>query len=295
MTNNIFKTKIGLALGGGAAKGIAHVGVLRALEDTKIPISFIAGTSVGAIVAALYAFNVDVTKIGELARRLTLSKVTNFRLSKTGFFSTDSLRLLMLEYLGEANIEDAAIPLAIVTTDISSGEEVVLTKGSVAEAVCASSAIPGIYVPVTIEGRKLVDGGLLQNVPVLPLREMGAQFTIASHLYSVNSYSQPNHALDIIRNAFEIAINAHTNIQLEEADLIFAMDLSDFSLRDNTHRYDELFGIGYNTATEKLTKLGWYHRTSFFFHLSRIIKLMAPFRSRLLNKKQSSIGSQNRF
>ena len=171
-----FKTKIGLALGGGAAKGIAHVGVLKALQDAKVDIDFIAGTSAGAIAAALYAFRLDLETIDQLARGLTFSKVTNFKLAKTGFFSTDSLKQLLLEQIGPVNIEDASIPLAIVTTDIKTGEVVTLTRGSLADAVCASTAIPGIYIPVSIGGRTLVDGGLLQNVPIQPLKMMGADF-----------------------------------------------------------------------------------------------------------------------
>ena len=170
MAKKLFNTKIGLALGGGAAKGIAHVGVLKALEDQKVSIRYIAGTSVGAIIASLYAFNVSVDDIGGLAKRLTMSKVTSFKLSKTGFFTTASLRDLIVEYIGEVNIEDAKIPLAIVATDIRNGEEIILRKGSVADAVSASAAIPGIYIPVEIDNRSLVDGGLVQNVPIEALQ-----------------------------------------------------------------------------------------------------------------------------
>ncbi len=257
MAIKLFNTTIGLALGGGAAKGVAHVGVLKALEDANVDIEYIAGTSVGAMLAALYAFNVDIDTIGDLSRRLTLSKVTTFKLNKTGFFSTNSLKDLMLEYLGDVNIEDATIPLAIVATDINSGEEVILTSGSVADAVCASAAIPGIYIPVIIGNRTLVDGGLVQNVPIEAVKAMGAGVTIASHLNSVSHYSEPSHVLDVMRNAFEIAVSHHTQDQVADADLLIGMDLSDFSLRDNTERYDELFAIGYDTAHSQLAKLAW--------------------------------------
>ena len=278
MAMNLFNTKIGLALGGGAAKGIAHIGVLSALEETEVDISYISGTSVGAIVASLYAFNVDTKTIGSLARRLTMSKVTSFKLNKTGFFSTNSLRELMLEYLGEVNIEDAKIPLAIVATDINSGEEVIFTSGPVADAVCASAAVPGIYIPVVIDGRTLVDGGLVQNVPVRPLRTMGAGVTIASNLSGVHHYSEPSHVVDVMRNAFEIAVSQHTKAQLKGVDLLISMDLSDFSLRDNTERYDELFAIGYDSTVNQLTKLSWYHKTNILLYLWRIVRDLAPFK-----------------
>jgi len=275
---NLFNTKIGLALGGGAAKGIAHIGVLSALEEAKVEISYISGTSVGAIVAALYAFKVDTATMGSLARRLSMSKVTTFKLNKTGFFSTDSLRELMLEYLGEVNIEDAEIPLAIVATDINSGEEVILTRGPVAEAVCASAAVPGIYIPVVIDGRTLVDGGLVENVPVGPLRTMGAGVIIASNLSAVNHYSEPSHVVDVMRNAFEIAVSRHTKAQLKDVDLLISMDLSDFSLRDNSERYDELFAIGYDSTLSQLSNVSWYHKTNILLYLWRIVRELAPFK-----------------
>jgi NTE family protein len=278
MAIKLFNTTIGLALGGGAAKGVAHVGVLKAIEDANVNIEYIAGTSVGAMLAALYAFNVDIDTIGSLSRRLTLSKVTTFKLNKTGFFSTNSLKELMLEYLGDVNIEDATIPLAIVATDINSGEEVILTSGSVADAVCASAAIPGIYIPVVIGSRTLVDGGLVQNVPIEAVKAMGAGVTIASHLNSVSHYSEPSHVLDVMRNAFEIAVSHHTQDQVADADLLIGMDLSDFSLRDNTERYDELFAIGYDSTVSQLTKLSWYHKTNILLYLWRIVRDLAPFK-----------------
>ena len=289
MFKKLFNTTIGLALGGGAAKGVAHIGVLKALEDANIEVDCIAGTSVGAMIAALYAFKVDVETIGSLARRLTMSKVTSFKLNKTGFFSTESLRELMLEYVGDVAIEDAAIPLSIVATDINSGEEIILTSGSVVDAVCASAAIPGIYIPIEINGRTLVDGGLVQNVPIEALQTAGAGVTIASHLNSVSHYQEISHVLDVMRNAFEIAVSQHTQDQLKEADLLISMDLSDFSLRDNTERYDELFNIGHQAATVQLTKLAWYKKTNVFLYIGRMMRELAPFKlpefiRRALNK-----------
>ena len=113
MDINLFNTKVGLALGGGGAKGVAHIGVLKAIEEANIKIDYLAGTSVGAMVASLiYAFNVDVNTISDIARRLTISDITTFKLNKTGFFTTELLRKLLIEYLGDVNIEDASIPLS---------------------------------------------------------------------------------------------------------------------------------------------------------------------------------------
>ncbi|MDG0969951.1 MAG: patatin-like phospholipase family protein [Porticoccaceae bacterium] len=278
MLMNLLNTSVGLALGGGAAKGIAHIGVLQALEDAEVKIDYLAGTSVGSMIAALYAFGVDLEIIGEVAQQLTLSKVSSFKLTKTGFFSTDSIKALIIDHLGTVNIEDANIPLAIIATDINTGEQVVFRSGPLAEAVCASSAIPGVYIPMEINGRMLVDGGLVQNVPVGPLKSMGAGVTIASHLSNVDRYPQPTHILDVMRNAFEIAVSRHTQTQLKEADLVIGMNLSDFSLRDNTDRYDELFAIGYNSGKQQITKLAWYHKTNLLMYVWRLIQQLAPFK-----------------
>ena len=176
------------------------------------------------------------------------------------------------------NIEDASIPLAIVATDINTGEAVIFRQGCLADAVCASASIPGIYIPMTLHGRTLVDGGLVQNVPVQPVKTMGADVVIASHLSSVDYYEKPENVLDVMRNAFEIAVSQHTNGEVAMADLIIAMNLSDFSLRDNTERFDELFSIGYDTATKQLNKFAWLGKRNPFFYLWRIILSLSPFK-----------------
>ena len=275
---NLFNTKVGLALGGGGAKGVAHIGVLKALEEANVQIDYLAGTSVGAMVASLYAFNVDVNTISDLARRLTISDITTFKLNKTGFFTTDPLRKLLIDYVGDVNIEEASIPLAIVATDINTGEAVIFRQGSLADAVCASASIPGIYIPMTLNGRTLVDGGLVQNVPVQPVKDMGAGVVIASHLSSVDRYEEPKNVLDVMRNAFEIAVSQHTKGEVDMADLLIAMDLSDFSHRDNTERHDELFAIGYETAAKQLSNFTWYGKRNIFLYLWRIIRGLNPFK-----------------
>ncbi len=278
MFDGLFNTKVGLALGGGAAKGVAHIGVLKALADAEVKVDYLAGTSVGSMVAALFAFGVDLDEIDKLARRLTLAKITTLRFTKTGLFATDSIHDLIVEHLGDVNIEDALIPLAIVATDITTGRPVILREGSLAQAVCASSAIPGIYSPVVIDGQTLVDGGLVQNVPLAPLKEMGAGVTIASHLSSVDQYPTPTHVLDVARNAFEIAVSENTRNQVAKADILLAMNLSQFSFRDNTDRYDELYSIGYDTCKAKIGTLRWYHRGNLLLYMWRALRQLAPFK-----------------
>jgi NTE family protein len=275
---SLFNTKVGLALGGGGAKGVAHIGVLQALEEARVKPDYIAGTSVGAMVAAMYAFNVNINTIANIARDLTLAQITTFKLNKTGFFTADPLKEILIEYLGEVNIEDATIPLSIVATDLTSGEEVIFTEGPLADAVCASASIPGVYIPMRLNGRILVDGGIVQNVPIRPLKAMGAGVIIASQLGGVQAYEEPKNVLDVMRNAFDIALSQRTKQEVKQADLLIAMDLRDFSIADNTQRYDELFAIGYDTAAKELAKMAWYRKGNLLLYVWRIICLLTPFK-----------------
>ena len=275
---SLFNTKVGLALGGGGAKGVAHIGVLRAIENASVKPDYVAGTSVGAMVAAMYAFNISIDTITNIARDLTLSQITTFKLNKTGFFTADPLKEILAEYLGEVNIEDASIPLAIVAADLKTGEEVILTEGPVADAVCASASIPGVYIPMKLDGRTLVDGGIVQTVPVRAVKDMGAGVIIASQLGGLGVYEEPKNVLDVMRNAFNIALSRRTKEEVKQADLLIAMDLKDFSIADNTERYDELFTIGYDTATKELTKMAWYRNSNLLLYVWRIICLLTPFK-----------------
>lgn len=275
---SLFNTKVGLALGGGGAKGVAHIGVLQALEEARVKPDYIAGTSVGAMVAAMYAFNVNINTIANIARDLTLAQITTFKLNKTGFFTADPLKDILIKYLGEVNIEDATIPLSIVATDLTSGEEVIFTEGPLADAVCASASIPGVYIPMRLNGRILVDGGIVQNVPIRPLKAMGAGVIIASQLGGVRAYEEPKNVLDVMRNAFDIALSQRTKQEVKQADLLIAMDLRDFSIADNTQRYDELFAIGYDTAAKELAKMAWYRKGNLLLYVWRIICLLTPFK-----------------
>lgn len=275
---NLFNTKVGLALGGGGAKGVAHIGVLHALEEARVKPDYIAGTSVGAMVAAMYAFNININTIANIARDLTLAQITTFKLNKTGFFTADPLKEILIEYLGEVNIEDASIPLSIVATDLTSGEEVIFTEGPLADAVCASASIPGVYIPMRLNDRILVDGGIVQNVPIRPLKSMGAGVIIASQLGGVRAYEEPKNVLDVMRNAFDIVLSQRTKQEVKQADLLIAMDLRDFSIADNTQRYDELFAIGYDTAAKELAKMAWYRKGNLLLYVWRILCLLTPFK-----------------
>ena len=143
--------KIGLALGGGAVLGAAHIGVLRALHEHNINVNYITGTSIGAFVASLVAFGKTWEEIESIASELKWMDISGVTLSKFALLTNEKLGELSIKHIGDKNIEDAMIPLAIIATDISNGEKIVLNKGSVATAIMASTCIPGIYKPIEFD------------------------------------------------------------------------------------------------------------------------------------------------
>lgn len=245
------KKNIGLALGGGAVLGAAHVGVLRAIDEYNIRINFITGTSIGAFVAALFAFGKTWKEIESIALELKWMDISSVTLSKYALLSNEKLGELLIKHIGNKNIEDAEIPLAFIATDISNGEKVVLNKGNIAIAVMASACIPGIFKPVEMDGRMLVDGGIAENIPVKTVREMGAKFIIGVDLNAMHTYQKPNNILDIILNSFHFLIQKTDKFQTKKANILLQPDLSKYSGSD-TKNVQELMQKGYEEATESL-------------------------------------------
>lgn len=278
MKLNPFNTRIGLALGGGAAKGIAHIGVLKAFEEEQIRIHCISGTSVGALVASYHAFGRPAESILSICSELNLSKILDFTLKRGGLFSTNSIREMIHRDLGDCRIEDANIPLAICATDIETGEQLIFRKGNLADAVCASMAVPGLFVPVEIDGRILVDGGLVENVPISPLAEMGAGIIVAVDLSHVGRYPKPEDTLDVISNAINIGIDFNTRKQLKKADIAVPLDLSGYSLTNNADRVEELYLEGYRPMKIKIRQVLWYKRWNVVISLIKAAGTLLPFK-----------------
>ena len=244
---------IGLALGGGAVLGAAHVGTLRAINDLDIKINYIAGTSIGAFVAAFFAFGKNWKEIKEIASKLRWIDITGISLSRYGLLSNENLGKIIVEHIGDKNIEDAGIPLAMIATDVTSGEKVILDKGSVADAVMASTCIPGIFNPIEINGKMLVDGGIVENVPINTTKEMGADFVIGVDLNSKHKYDKPDNILDVIMNSFHFLMQLADKLQTEDADLLIKPDLDKFN-RSDMNQIDELIVKGYNDSKKVLKK-----------------------------------------
>ncbi|NLV19339.1 MAG: patatin-like phospholipase family protein [Bacteroidetes bacterium] len=244
----------GLALGGGAVLGAAHVGTVRAIEELNIRIHYIAGTSIGAFVAAFYAFGKNWKELEKIASVMNWLDITGISLSRYGLLSNEKLGDMVIEQIGDKNIEDSEIPLAMVATDITTGEKVILKKGSVAQAVRASTCIPGIFMPVEIDGQMLVDGGVVENVPVNTVKEMGAEYVIGVDLNAKYSYEKPDNILDVILNSFNFLMLQSDKLQTDNADLLIKPDLSSFN-RSDTDQVDELMKKGYEDSINVLKKI----------------------------------------
>jgi NTE family protein len=223
--------KVGLALGGGAARGLAHIGVLEVLGKEGIPIDMIAGTSAGAAIGALYAQGKDAGVIKDLALNLSwrrLASLVDLALPKTGFIQGKKIKDLLESVIGgDIEFSKLRMPYACVAADIMTGEEVVISHGSVLEAIRASISIPAIFTVVKWEGRYLVDGGLVNPIPVSVLKGMGADFVIAvnvmpdvrSRVRLVEETKEP-HIISVIIQSFYIASYALGRSSLEDADIV---------------------------------------------------------------------------
>ena len=177
------KPKVALVLGSGAARGLAHIGVLKVLEEKKIPISMVAGTSMGALIAGAYAAGLGAKQMEEIACETNWLRVAKLffprRLQREGLLDGRRIEEFLIALIGEQKIEELKIPFAAVATDIWTGEEIVLKSGSLVKAIRASISFPFVFAPVQIDGRFLVDGGVVNPVPVNVAKDMGADFIIA--------------------------------------------------------------------------------------------------------------------
>ncbi len=235
---------IGVALGGGFARGIAHVGVLRVLEEEGIPVKVVAGTSVGALIGALYCSGISIEELVGIAHSCRFTTFARWTLSRYGFASNDRMVSFLNRVLKVRTFEELRIPLGITATDFNSGEAVVFHSGSIIDPVRASCAYPGMFLPVQIRGRYLVDGMLSHPVPSHPVRDMGADRVIAVHLRGTwSNGGAPRHLFDVIGQSFAIAQDAMAPVWRSAADLVVEPDVAGFAY-DDFKRTDDLLQVG---------------------------------------------------
>ncbi len=225
------KPKIGIALSGGATLGAAHIGVLQVLEREGIKPDLVTGTSAGALVGAVYCAGVP---LNELARIFTTMKwptiIKPALTNPLALFDMQPIDEVIKKIIGECDFKDLDLPFAAIGCDLMTGERVVLDRGPVAPAIRASASVPGIFTPVEIDGRMLVDGGVVDNLPVEQLKVMGANFTIASDVSNRGeSAKRPANIFEVLQTSFNIMQDRGALVKSNECDCYIRPDVIQFS------------------------------------------------------------------
>ena len=230
--------KLGLALGGGAARGFAHIGVIQVLEEAGLRPDFVAGTSAGSVVAALYASGKTGAQLQQIGESMEEAAITDWTLPvfNSGILRGDALAKYVNQQVGGRAIENMTVPLGIVATDLYSGEMMVFQKGDAGKAVRASSAVPAIFQPVKISGRSYVDGGLVSPVPVRAARSMGAQVVLAIDISSPPDSSGSDNTITVLLQTASIMGKSINAFELKEADVVVRPDLRAVSSADFSSR-----------------------------------------------------------
>ncbi len=212
--------KIALVLGGGAARGFAHIGVIKALEAQGIAPDMVVGTSAGSVVGALHASGMKGFDLQRLALEMQEDMVADWTLPNRGVLKGEALQEFINQKVRGLPIQKMPRALGIIATDLKSGEMVVFRQGNTGMAVRASSAVPGVFRPVEISGREYVDGGLASPVPVQPARSMGADFVIAVDISNVSRRETPTGTLDVLLQTFAIMGHTLSQHELKNADIV---------------------------------------------------------------------------
>jgi NTE family protein len=246
---------VGLALGGGFARGYAHLGVLRTFRENAIPVTSIAGSSIGSILGAAYASGVPLPRIINKCREIRFRDFAKWRVSRFGLASNERLGALVQKLFGTKQFEDLVLPLAIVATDLGTGDPVVFRQGNLGEAIRASCAFPGLFEPIQIGTRCLADGGIVAPVPTRAAREMGAEIVVG---VSVGLHDGQRGAPTNIFQVVSRAVSAAQKHQLEAweryADLVLRPAVQGLAW-DDFDRIDEAIEAGSVAARSAVPRL----------------------------------------
>ncbi len=268
------RPRIGLALSGGTAKSIAHIGVLRAFEEAGMRPDVLTGTSGGSLIAVVYASGVSTSELETMAQEVNWRRLARVRIPRLGLFSNQGIADLVRDTVGDLRFEDLQIPTHVVTTDLLSGDKAVFSSGPVAPAVQASCSIPQIFSPVEIDGGLYADGGFVEYLPVETLLETGVRWSVGVHLGAFADFSdRPRHLLEIIMRTIGIVAIRNAGTSAELADVVIRPDMRGFASFD-LKRADELVARGYEAGREGVARLRelqarsqpwwkrWWHRQS---------------------------------
>lgn len=248
------RPKIGLALGSGGARGFAHLGVIKVLRDAGIPIDMIAGSSMGAMVGCFYASGVDIDRLYKFSKAFKRKFYLDFTVPKMGFIAGKRVKDLIRIFTHGKEFHQLEIPTAVVATDLMSGEKVVFKDGSIADAVRASIAIPGIFVPEKLNGRLLIDGGVVDRIPVSVVKEMGADIVIAVDVSHVKTNVEIHSIYDVIMQSLDIMQMELVENREYASDIMIKPRVEMYSSRAFTN-IEEIISIGEEEAKKNILKI----------------------------------------
>lgn len=247
--------KTGIAFGGGATRGFAHIGIIKVFEKHNIKFDLVSGNSAGSIVGALYAAGFEWEQMYAIAKEITAGDIIGLNLKRKGLFKSDKLESFLQKHLGDRTFADLELPYRCVAVNLYDGELVELYEGPVVRAVRASCSVPGVFSPTPIDDKLLVDGGILNSVPADVVQRMGAKFTVAINLNSDRGqFSEPKTGVDVIWSALKIAWNENTIQRLQHVDVVIAPDLKDYTYYDMKH-IDTLIELGEKAAEQQVSKI----------------------------------------
>jgi len=259
---SINRPKIGLALGGGSAKGLAHIGIIKVLEENNIPIDYIAGTSIGALIGGFYAFSKNIKEVEDIALKNNFYEYFSMFLDPSlnqGLIKGEKVVKFIENYIGQATFDSLKIPFQCVSTDVKNGESVIEKSGKVAQAIRTSISIPVFFKPIERDGVFLIDGALSMPVPVQIVRNMGADIVIAVNLYK-NALDNSLARLDIFNvadNSNNILLHHLANENVKEADIVISPKLESITWNNlfTPEKTKEAIDIGEEAAIEKIEEI----------------------------------------
>jgi NTE family protein len=252
------KIKIGLALGGGAARGFAHIGVIKALEAQGIYPDIVVGTSAGSVVGAMYAAGNTGFQLQKMALDMDEASISDWALplfgKSTGVLKGEALQAYVNKSVNNLPMEKLKIPFGAVASDLKNGQPILFQRGNTGMAVRASSAVPGVFQPVTINGHTYVDGGLVAPVPVRFARDMGADFVIAVNISTQADVQATVSSLDVIMQTFSIMGQRINQYELKDADIVIAPSLGKMAGNDFAGRNQAILA-GEQAAAQVMSQI----------------------------------------
>ncbi len=248
------RRRIGLALGGGFARGLAHIGVLKVLTENQISFDALAGVSVGSIIAAAFAGGLPVEEMAARTRNVRWKSFARWTVDRLGLATNERMESLLQQVVHAKRFEDLRIPLAVVATDLSTGDAVTFRRGELIPPLRASCSFPGLFIPIEYQGRLLVDGALTAPVPVAALQDFGVDTIVAVFLKTNGPRHTPTNIFQVIGQSFQIAQNLNMVPWRDACDQVIEPDTTDYTW-DDFARAEELIATGERAARKVLPAL----------------------------------------